>query len=235
VSEDLTGRVALVTGAASGIGRAVAAGLLADGARVAGLDINEEGLTATEGLLRIVGDVADPAVVEKAVAQTVASFGRIDILFNNAGYGTTTRIEDLRPQEFERLVAVHLFGTVNGIRLAAPHMRAAGHGRIINTLSRAAEAAAPGSSAYSAAKAAMWAVTRSAAQELSDTDILVNGLIPGPTNTAIWGRDRPELQAPEAVYPTARMLATLPPGGPTGRVFWDEKEYLMFRAVAAGR
>jgi hypothetical protein len=56
-------------------------------------------------------------------------------------------------------------------------------------------------------------------------DILVNGLIPGPTNTAIWGRDMPQLQSPDVVYPTARMLATLPEGGPSGRVFWDEKVY----------
>ena len=80
--------------------------------------------------------------------------------------------------------------------------------------------ATPGS-----AKAGLWAATRSAARECADTDILVNGLIPGPTNTAIWGRDMPQLQAPEAVYPTARMLASLPAGGPSGQVFWDEKPY----------
>jgi len=229
----LAGQVALVTGAASGIGRAIAAGLIADGARVAGLDVNPEGLGEIAGLLPIVGDVADPASVERAAAATVAELGGLHVLFNNAGYGLTHRIEDLESGEFERLVAVHLFGTLYGIRSALSHMRAAGYGRIINTLSRAAEVGPPGSSAYAAAKAAMWALTRCAAQETADADILVNGLIPGPTNTAIWGRDRPEMQAPEAVYPTARMLATLPAGGPSGRVFWKEKEYPMFRGVSA--
>ena len=63
---------------------------------------------------------------------------------------------------------------------------------------------------------------------MSDANILVNMLIPGPTNTPIWGRDLPQLQPPEATYPTARMLATLADDGPTGKVFWDEAEYPMF-------
>ncbi len=104
-------------------------------------------------------------------------------------------------------------------------MRAQGYGRIVNTLSRAAEVAASKGSAYSAAKAALWALTRTAAKETADTDILVNGLIPGPTNTAIWGRDMPHMQGPEVSYPTALMLATLPADGPRGEVFWNEKPY----------
>ena len=107
-------------------------------------------------------------------------------------------------------------------------MREQGYGRIINTVSRNAEFDMPGTSAYSAAKSAIWSTSRIAAREVSDSDILINMLIPGPTNTRIWGKDRPDLQSPEATYPTAKMLATLPTGGPTGKVFWNEKEYTLY-------
>ena len=113
---------------------------------------------------------------------------------------------------------------------AIPIMREQGFGRIVNTISRNAEANTPGTSAYSAAKAAIWSASRVAAHEVSDTDILINMIIPGPTNTGIWGKDMKHLQSPEVTYPTARMLATLDAGGPTAKVFWDEKEYPMFNS-----
>jgi NAD(P)-dependent dehydrogenase (short-subunit alcohol dehydrogenase family) len=79
-------------------------------------------------------------------------------------------------------------------------------------------------SPYGSSKAALWAVTRCVAMENAEFDILINGLIPGPTKTSMmpWG------QKPEKVYPSARWLATLPKGGPTGKVFWNKKEYVMF-------
>ena len=152
----------------------------------------------------------------------------IDLLFNNAGIAFGPTLEKAPDRQFEDHVSVHLFGCVYGMRSAIPIMRAQGSGRIINTISRNAEVDVPGTSAYSAAKAAIWAASRVAARETSDADILINMLIPGPTNTQIWGKDRPELQAPETTFPTAKMLATLPSGGPTGKVFWDKKEYRLF-------
>lgn len=220
-----SGRTIVITGAASGIGRALALGFLADGARVIGADIRPcREVAEAGGSMREV-DVADAAQVSDLLAFAHSETGRIDALFNNAGYGTRGRLEELDEGAFERLVAVHLFATVHGLRAAIPLMREQGHGRVINTLSRAAELSAPLGAAYSAAKAAMWALTRSAAAENGDLDILVNGLIPGPTNTGIWGRPMPRMQGPEVVYPTARMLATLPTGGPSGQVFWNEKPY----------
>jgi NAD(P)-dependent dehydrogenase (short-subunit alcohol dehydrogenase family) len=162
----------------------------------------------------------------------VARTGRVDALFNNAGVGFQRRIEDLADGEFEQHVAIHLFGTVAGMRFAIPIMRRQGYGRIVNTISRAAEAGSPLNSAYAAAKAAIWAATRSAARETADADILINMLIPGPTNTAIWRRDMPQLQPPAVTLPTARMLATLPAGGPSGRAYWNEREYVLFRQEA---
>ena len=111
------------------------------------------------------------------------------------------------------------------MRAAIPIMRDQAYGRIINTVSRNAEFDIPGTSAYSAAKSAIWSASRVAAREVSDSDILINMLIPGPTNTRIWGKDRPDLQSPEVSYSASKMLATLRKSGPTGKIFWNKVEY----------
>jgi len=109
-------------------------------------------------------------------------------------------------------------------------MKQQNFGRIINTLSRHAESAQVGANAYSAAKAGLWALERSAAHEVERYDILINGLIPGHTQSAMTrnAKNFEDLQKPEAVYPTARMLATLPADGPRGKVFWNLAEYPLF-------
>lgn len=226
----LKDKTIVITGAASGIGRAWAEGFARDGAIVIAADINATALDALKApeIHTLVTDVADGAAVKAMIEFAVAETGRLDVLFNNAGLGYGHTVEESPDGTFEAHVAIHLFGCVNGMRAAIPVMRRRGYGRIINTVSRAAELGRPTTSGYAAAKAAMWAASRVAAREVSDTDILVNMLIPGPTNTGIWRRDRPELQSPEVTYPTAKMLATLPAGGPTGKVFWDEKEYRLF-------
>lgn len=233
----MSGRVMLITGAASGLGRAWVRGFLADGATVVAADIDAKRLDelrahASDRLHTVVTDVSDAGQVRDMVAFARSTCGRIDALFNNAGIGFNRTLEEAPEGHFERHVAVHLFGCIHGMRAVLPVMRAQGHGRIINTLSRAAAGDTPRMGAYSAAKAGMWAASRTQARELAGTDILVNMLIPGPTNTAIWGRDRPELQAPEVSYPTARLLATLPAGGPSGRVFWNEQEYRLMEPGA---
>lgn len=226
----LEGRTIVITGAASGLGRAWTEGFLAGGATVIGADIDEEGLAALGGerLRTVVTDVAEAAQVKRMVDFAVEQTGRIDVLFNNAGLAYQMMLEEAPDGAFERHVAVHLFGCVNGMRAALPHMRRSNYGRIINTISRGAETDVPKTSAYAASKAAIWAASRVTAREVADFDILVNLLVPGPTNTAIWGIPVPNLQPPEATFPTARMLATLPAGGPSGKVFWDEKEYPLF-------
>jgi NAD(P)-dependent dehydrogenase (short-subunit alcohol dehydrogenase family) len=233
MSDVLADRTVVITGAASGLGRAWAEAFAAEGARVVAADLDGERLSELAGLVAVVRqvDVADPEQVRGLVEAAVAETGRLDVLFNNAGLGFATPVEDLADGEFERHVAVHLFGTIAGMRFAIPHMRAQGSGRIVNTISRAAEFAGAGSSAYAAAKAGIWSATRAVVREVADADILVNMLIPGPTNTSIWGRDRPDLQGPEVTVPTARMLATLPAGGPAGEVFWNEQSYRIFAGV----
>lgn len=227
---ELDGKTVVVTGAASGIGKACAEGFLDDGASVLGADINPEGLKEIEarGGMTMVVDVSDDAQIRAMVQKAVDETGRIDVLMNNAGYGIGTRMEDYEDGEYERMIAVHVFGAVYSMRAAIPHMRKQQHGRIINMVSRGAEARAARVSAYASAKAALWAVTRCTAMEVADSNILVNAMIPGMTNTGIWGRPRPELQPPSATYPTAKMLATLPAGGDTAKVFWDKMEYPLF-------
>jgi 3-hydroxybutyrate dehydrogenase len=226
----LQGKTIVITGAASGIGRVWAEQFGAAGAAVIAADINAAALAtlATPGIRNIVTDVAKADQVAAMIDFAIAETGRVDVLFNNAGLGYGRTIEASPDGYFEAHVAIHLFGCVNGMRAAIPHMRRQGYGRIINTISRVAETGMPTTAGYGASKAAIWVASRVAAQELADADILVNMLIPGPTNTAIWGKDRPELQSPAVTFPTARMLATLPKGGPSGKVFWNEKEYRMF-------
>src|SRR5262249_36767208 len=154
---------------------------------------------------------------------------------NNAGFGLRRKIEDLSVGEFEAVYAVHVLASVYGIRAVAPAMRRQQYGRIISVVSRSAEDCKASNSAYSSAKAALWAVSRCAAAELVEDGVLVNGLIPGPTNTGLWDRPRPDLQSPEAVYPTALALATLPSDSFNGRVFWNLAEYPLFeRTVGRG-
>lgn len=223
----------VITGAASGLGRAWSKRFLQDGATVICADIDEAGLQEMQqrDALIFPTDVSIENNVDALVSFAIQETGRIDVLFNNAGFGINRPFAEVQTNEFERHIAVHLFGTVYGMRYALPYMQAAGYGRIINTVSRAAEICGPKNAAYSAAKAGIWSTTRSVQREYEDVDILINMLIPGPTNTAIWGRPMPQMQSPDVTYPTAKMLATLPANGPRGEVFWNEKPYQLFNNI----
>jgi len=229
----LTGRVAVITGAASGIGRAIALAFSAEGAKVVAADIDAGGLAEIESdnVVAATIDVTRDDDVRRMIETAAQRFGRIDVLFNNAGLAGHTRIEDMRNGEFESYVAVHLFGGLYGLRAGLRQMRTQGYGRVVNMISRGAESERPGWGSYAAAKAGLFALTRVAAAECADADILVNAMIPGPTSTAM--NKAPNLQAPEAVVPSALWLATLPAGGPSGKVFWNMKEYHLFGQAGA--
>ncbi|MFL2697674.1 MAG: SDR family NAD(P)-dependent oxidoreductase [Gammaproteobacteria bacterium] len=220
----------VITGAANGIGRAWAENFHKEGAKVIACDIDKGNLdTLSElGIKTIEVDVSKDLEVKRMIDFALSENGSLDVLFNNAGLGYGYQLEDSPEGAFEQHVAVHLFGCVYGMKYAIPIMKKQERGRIINTISRNAETNTPTTSAYSAAKAGIWSASRVTANEVSASNILINMLIPGPTNTKIWGRKVDHLQGPIETYPTAKMLATLEDGGPTSKVFWDEKIYPMF-------
>ncbi len=220
-------QVILITGAASGIGKALVEGFLTDGARVMAVDVDEAGLATLKGgrLLAHVADVSDAEAVANMIRLAVTHFGRLDVLFNNAGIGVRVPLVDHAPADFERLIRVNLVGPFLAMQVAMPLMQGQGGGHIINTLSRAGEAGGAGFGAYGASKAGLYTLMRTAAREMLGTGVRINGLIPGPTRSGMNPKAR---QDPADVYPTARWMVETGAGDQTGRVFWNQQEYLMF-------
>jgi len=189
----LQGKIALITGAASGIGRASVERFVADGARVLAADIDEEkgeALAAAHGdavrFLRT--DVAIESDVKAAVAACVKTFRRLDCLFNNAGFGAIRGpLAELDFAHYDRMMSVLLRGVFAGFKHAIPVMQEQGTGVILSTSSVAGLQAGYGPHVYSAAKAAVIQLTRTAALELGPHKIRVNCLCPGGIATPIFG------------------------------------------------
>ncbi|PXY23195.1 hypothetical protein BAY59_26210 [Prauserella coralliicola] len=184
----LTGKVAVVTGGAHGIGAAIVARFVAEGAAVTIADVEEvEGKALAERLgprCRFVPcDVTSSSEVAEAIDSTVAELGGLDVMVNNAGFGVGSKIIELDETQWRRVVQVNLDGTFHGIKHAARAIRRGG-GAILNLSSIAAGRAMPGMAAYSAAKAGVEAMTRTAAVELREDGIRVNAIVPGLIQTA---------------------------------------------------
>lgn len=186
-AKELAGRVALVTGAAQGMGSAQARALHAAGAQVVITDLAGEGAALAAELgpaaLFVKHDVTDEKQWEEAVATAVRHFGRLDILVNNAGvYGTRPLTEE-RVDRFELYLRVNTIGPFLGVRAAVPALRASGAGTIINVCSTAGMTAFPGHGAYGASKWALRGLSRVAALELGPDRIRVNSVYPGAVKT----------------------------------------------------
>jgi 3-oxoacyl-[acyl-carrier protein] reductase len=184
---DLTGRSALVTGAAGGIGSAVAQALAAAGAAVLVTDLDKDAASAVAERIRADGgeaqsaalDVADRASADAAVAQAAGlADGTLHILINNAGVTAPAMFADLTEENFRRLIDVHVMGAFHCSQAALPFMPTDGRGRIINVTSSAGLTGTLGQVNYSAAKAGIIGFTKSLARELARKNILVNALAP---------------------------------------------------------
>lgn len=187
---DLAGQTAIVTGAAQGIGRAVATRLIAAGARVAAWDAAQDANAATAaeiGAHPIAVDVTDPAALDDATARTEAALGPPDILVNSAGIaGPTVPVAEYPLEDWNRIVTVNLTGTFLTNRAVIAGMRARGYGRILNIASVAGKEGNPNACAYSAAKAGVIGFTKSLAKEHADVDIAVNCVTPAAARTPIF-------------------------------------------------
>ncbi len=250
----LDGKAVIVTGAAGGIGRALVTGLIAEGARVAALDITEGAFDdAGDSVLPVACDIADETACESAVAACVARFGSVDGLINNAGIGMDriradyesrpAALEEIEPSFWRRVVAVNATGTFLMTRAVLPRFRARARGRVVSVTTSFFTMLRRGWGAYGASKAAIEAASAGWADELDGSGITVNVLVPGgPTDTAMVPPesfpDRASLIRPGAMVPPACWLLSDAAGSVTGRRFvaakWDPALPPAEAALASG-
>jgi NAD(P)-dependent dehydrogenase (short-subunit alcohol dehydrogenase family) len=212
-------RVALVTGAASGIGRATAERLAAEGGSVFAVDVNVEPLAdvqssiaASGGMIGVAAcDVADEAQVEATVAACVARFGRLDVLCNVAGILRFDHFHELRTADWSRILAVNLTGTFLVCRAAIPHLLKT-RGNIVNVASTAAVAGQPWAAAYAASKGGVVALTHTIAVDYVKQGLRANAVLPCDIQTPI----RNEFAMPEGANPKLlrRVMSPMGTGKP---------------------
>ena len=187
----LRGRVAIITGAASGIGRASALTFAREGAQVTAADIDEEGGKETVARIQAEGheafssriDVTSEVEVKRMVEETIHRWGRIDILFNNAGIVLVKSLEETTEAEWDRVMSVNVKGAFLATKHVVPHMRRNGGGAILNTGSIASFTGQVGTPVYTASKGAIALLTKSLALDFGRDRIRVNCLCPGITDT----------------------------------------------------
>ncbi|GED89727.1 SDR family NAD(P)-dependent oxidoreductase [Streptomyces sp. 6-11-2] len=208
---DFQGLTALVTGGASGIGRASAELLAERGGQVAVLDLDPS--SVVKPLLAFRADVTDDTSVRRAVAQAAEALGGLDVLVNNAGIGAQGSVEDNDDEEWRRVFDVNVLGMVRTARAALPHLRASSHAAIVNTCSIAATAGLPQRALYSATKGAVYSLTLAMAADHVREGIRVNCVNPGTVDTPWVGRlldaapdPAAERAALQARQPTGRLV-----------------------------
>lgn len=231
---ELSGKRAVVTGAAGGIGAAVARRLAAEGARVALLDVADASAAAAAagpGALAIRCDVRSASEVAAAVAAAAEAFGGVEIVVNNAGViGPVVPLQDLAEDEFLRVLDIDLVGTYRVSRAAVPHLVSAGWGRIVNIASIAARDGNPKMTAYAAAKAGILGFTRALGRELATSGVLVNAVAPGGVGqTSISGSATSSTPRPVPAHPMGRLAS---PDEVASLVAWLSSDQVSFSTGA---
>jgi 3-oxoacyl-[acyl-carrier protein] reductase len=244
---DLTGKVALVTGAGSGIGKAIAIGLAHAGAKVACLSRTTAAVEATARAIlqtggsafAVTADAARPDDVDRGLRQTVDTAGGLDILVINHGVSLDyNTVEHSDVDAWRTTFDVNLHGAYHCARLAIPHLRKRGGGNILVIGSGLGHRGSPGVAAYACSKAALWMLVRVLAEELREDRINVNEILPGLVRTqldrhrpdretrALGGRPGDPMREPEEIVPLALFLASQPPTGPSGQSFSMRRQAL---------
>jgi NAD(P)-dependent dehydrogenase (short-subunit alcohol dehydrogenase family) len=218
---DFTGKVALVTGGGSGIGRAACVAFARHGAAVVVVDRDGAAAEETAETIRRSGgtalavsaDVTRSADVQAYVRATIEEFGRIDCFFNNAGIGgTVAPTAEYDEADFDAVIGVNVKGAFLGLRHVLPHMIGQGGGAVVNTASVAGLVATPGAPAYVASKHAVIGLTKAAAGEVARQGVRVNAVCPGPVDTVAMRRLEEQIAPDDPDGLTARNRAAQPTG-----------------------
>lgn len=214
MSEEFEGRVAIVTGAAGGVGRAIVRLLVERGARVVAEDLDPavHDLADVDRVVAVEGDVSHAATAELAVSTALDRFGRLDILINNAGRFLLKPILDTSEDEWDSILAINAKGAFLHCRAALPHLEASGDGSIVNTASISGIVGLNDQAAYCASKGALVQLTRQLAVDYAARHVRVNAVAPGAIDT-------PLLTGPLSVLPDfAERMAGIAAHHPMGRI-----------------
>lgn len=192
--QGLDGKIAVVTGGASGIGRAISLRLAEEGAKVVIFEINDENASAvTEEIIANSGnasaqhcDISDYASVQSAVKQTEDNTGPIDLLVNNAGWDAAVNFLDSEPDLWSKVIGINLMGPIHMHHVVLSKMAERGEGRVVNIASDAGRVGSSGEAVYSACKGGVIAFTKTLARELTRKGVRLNTVCPGPTDTPLF-------------------------------------------------
>ncbi len=192
----LEGKVAIVTGGGSGIGRATARRFAEEGSAVAVFDINADGAAETVAAITEAGgtalavtvDITDYEAIKAAVAKVEAEIGPIGILVNNAGWDRISSFLDSTPELWKQVIDINYYGTIHLCHAVLPGMAERGAGRVVNIASDAGRVGSSGESVYAGCKAGVIALTKTIAREMARTGVTLNAVCPGPTDTPLMAK-----------------------------------------------